>query len=306
MKATLDELRVFLTVVDAGSLTAAAELLGQPISTTSRLLARLEHKLQATLLRRTTRRIDLTDEGSRFARDARAVLEAVQVAEDGLMERRRRLSGPLRVDAATPFVLHVLVPLMAGFRAAHPDVQLVLSSNEGFIDLLERRVDLAVRIGELEDSTLRSRLLGRSRIRLVASPGYLARAGMPGGPQDLQRHALLGFSQPDSLNVWPLRHGDGKPVRIEPAIAAGSGETLRQLALGDQGIACLSDFMTARDLAAGRLVEVLPLLVEPTLRPVNAVYHGQSAVSARIAAMVAYLADALRVAECDWAPAALA
>ncbi|MDR7094858.1 LysR family transcriptional regulator [Hydrogenophaga laconesensis] len=303
MKATLEELSVFLAVVDAGSLTAAAEHLGQPVSTTSRLLARLEEKLETTLLRRTTRRLDLTDEGSRFARDARHIMEAVQLAEDGLMERRGRLSGPLRVDAATPFMLHVLAPLMPGFQALHPEVKLVLSSNDGFIDLLEHRVDMAVRIGELEDSTLHSRLLGCTRIRLLASPHYLRRAGVPSETRDLLQHDLLGFTQPDSLNVWPVRHTDGKLLRIEATMLAGSGETLRQLALNGQGIACLSDFMTARDVAEGRLVEVLPGVTEPTSRPVHAVYYQQSAISARISSMVRYLVEALQAPEREWASA---
>ncbi|WP_066273469.1 LysR family transcriptional regulator [Hydrogenophaga palleronii] len=303
MKATLEELTVFLAVVDAGSLTAAAEHLKQPVSTTSRLLARLEEKLQTTLLRRTTRRLDLTDEGSRFARDARHIMEAVQLAEDGLMERRGRLSGPLRVDAATPFMLHVLAPLMPGFQSLHPEVKLVLSSNDGFIDLLEQRVDMAVRIGELEDSTLHSRLLGCTRIRLLASPHYLRQAGTPVETKDLLQHALLGFIHPESLNTWPVRHADGKLLRAEPAMLAGSGETLRQLALNGQGIVCLSDFMTARDVVEGRLVEVLPGLTEPSSRPVHAVYYQQSAISSRIASVVRYLVDALRVPESQWARA---
>lgn len=300
MKFTLEEVAVLLAVVDAGSLTAAAEHLNQPVSTTSRLLARLEDKLQTTLLRRTTRRLDLTDEGQRFVRDARHIMDAVQQAEDGLMQRRGRLSGPLRVDAATPFMLHVMAPLMPGFRALHPEVKLVLSSNDAYIDLLEHRVDMAVRIGELEDSSLRSRLLGCTRLRLVASPDYLRRTEEPTQTRQLHQHELLGFIQPDSLNVWPVRQEDGKLLHIEPSATAASGETLRQLALNGQGIACLSDFMTARDMEAGRLVEVLPMLLEPTTRPVHAVYYQQSAISARIASMVGFLAQALRAPESQW------
>lgn len=300
MKATLEEITVFLAVVDAGSLTAAAEHLAQPVSTTSRLLARLEEKLETTLLRRTTRRLDLTEEGIRFARDARNIMEAVQLAEDGLMERRGRLSGPLRIDAATPFVLHVLAPLMPGFRAQHPEVKLAISSNEGFIDLLEQRVDMAIRIGELEDSTLHSRHLGCTHIRLLASPEYLQRAGTPSEAKDLLQHELLGFTQPDSLNIWPVRLPDGKLLRIEPAMTAASGETLRQLALNGLGIVCLSTFMTAQDVEEGRLVEVLAAETEPASRPVHAVFYQQSAISARISSMVRYLVDALRVPEADW------
>lgn len=300
MKLALDELTVFLAVVDSGSLTAAAEHLGQPVSSISRLLARLEDKLQTTLLRRTTRRMDLTDEGHDFVRDARNVLDAVRIAEDRQMERRGQLSGPLRVDAVTPFMLHVLVPLMPGYRALHPQVELSLGSNEGFIDLLERRVDLAIRIGELKDSTLYSRLLGRTRLRLLASPDYLARRGVPHDAASLAQHELLGFSEPDILNQWPLLHANGKPVQITPTLSAASGETLRQLALQGMGIICLSDFMTAIDVAQGRLVEVLPNVVQQKFKPIHAVYYQHSTVSARIASMVNYLADAMRAPETLW------
>lgn len=293
MKLALDELAVFLAVVDTGSITAAAARLQQPISSVSRVLARLEENLGTTLLRRTTRRLDLTDEGNAFVKDARDILNAVQVAEDRLMERRGRLSGHLRVDAATPFMLHVLVPLMAGYRARHPEVTLTLSGNEGFIDLLERRVDLAVRIGELKDSTLHSRLLGRSRIRMAASPAYLLARGAPADVPSLTRHELLGFSEPDILNDWPLRDGGGRLVRIVPTLMASSGETLRQLALQGMGIVCMADFMIADDIAAGRLVEVLPASTIEVLRPIQAVYYQHSSVSAKIESMVNYLAETI-------------
>ncbi|MYM21135.1 LysR family transcriptional regulator [Duganella sp. FT135W] len=300
MKLVLDELSVFLAVVDSGSLTAAADRLGQPVSNVSRLLARLEDKLQTSLLRRTTRRLDLTDEGHAFIQDARDIVASVCSAEERMMERRGQLSGPLRVDAVTPFMLHVMVPLMPGYRALHPKVELKLSSNEGFIDLLERRVDMAIRIGELKDSTLYSRLLGHTRIRLTASPGYLARYGTPHTVADLARHELLGFSELEMLNQWPLLRPDGKPLQITPTLASPSGETLRQLALQGMGIMSMSDFMTAVDVAEGRLVEVLPQLTQERLKPVHAVYYQHSTVSAKVASMVNYLADAMRVAETAW------
>ncbi|QBE65821.1 LysR family transcriptional regulator [Pseudoduganella lutea] len=300
MKLNLEEVGVFLAIVDTGSMTAAADRLGQPVSTVSRLLARLEGKLGTALLRRTTRRLDLTDEGSAFVPDARDIVAAVQSAEDRSMARRGNLSGQLRLDAATPFMLHVLVPLMPGYRARHPNVTLSLSSNEGFIDLLERRVDLAVRIGELKDSTLHSRLLGHSRIRMAATPGYLRRYGTPHDLPALLRHELLGFSEPQILNVWPLQDADGKPVRIVPTVLATSGETLRQLALQDMGIVCMADWMIADDIAGGRLVEVLPHLLTEVRRPIQAVYYRHSAVSAKIDSMVAYLAEALQEKEQAW------
>lgn len=297
MKIALEEVEVFLAVVDTGSLTAAADHLGQPVSTTSRLLARLEEKLQVTLLRRTTRRLDLTDEGCGFVEDARGILASVRAAEDRLMKRRGRLSGPLHVDASTPLMLHVLVPLMRGYREQHPDVELVLSTEEGFIDLLERRVDVAIRVGELKDSTMHRRLLGHTTVRLFASPEYLSRRGTPKDAAGLAGHELLGFSK-ESLNVWPLK--GAAPLRIEPTLSSSSGETLRQLALGGMGIVHLSEFMTAADVAAGRLVEVLREVMQPVPKPVNAVFYKHSAVSARIASMVDYLATAMQAPEPAW------
>ena len=294
MKTTLDEMQAFVAVVDTGSLTAAAESLGLTVSAASRTLGRLEDKLQTTLLRRTTRRLELTEEGSAFLEHARAILDAVDAAEEQMAARRMRPAGRLRVDAATPFMLHVLVPLLDGFRARYPDVELELDSNEGITDLIERRTDVALRIGVLKDSTLHARLVGTSRIRVLASPGYLERHGMPAGPDDLRRHVLLGFTQPETLNDWPLRDVDGSLLRIKPTIATSSGETLRQMALADLGIVCLSDFMTRDDRASGRLV---PLFAGETIdvrQPINAVYYRNTALAARITCFVDYVATTLR------------
>lgn len=302
MKFTLEDLAVFLAVVDTGSLTAAALQLDQPVSTTSRGLRRLEDALQTTLLRRTTRRLDLTDEGCSFLKDARDIMASVQAAEERLLLRHGQPSGPLRVDAATPFVLHVLAPLMDGYRRRFPLVDLELSSNEGFVDLLERRIDLAIRIGDLKDSTLNSRLLCRCRLRLLASPAYLARHGVPTAAAALTGHTLLGFSQPESLNAWPLRDGKDRTLQIRPGIAATSGEVLRQLALNAQGIVCLADFMTEGDRARGDLVEVLAEQNTGMSQPIQAVYYKHSAVSKRISSFVEHLAEAARTWQ--WAQAA--
>src|SRR5690606_11615168 len=130
MKTTLDELQAFVAVVDTGTITAASESLGLTVSATSRTLARLEGKLQTSLLRRTTRRLELTEEGAVFLQHARAILASVDTVEEQMAARRMHPAGRLRVDAATPFMLHVLVPLLEGFRARYPDVELELNSNE--------------------------------------------------------------------------------------------------------------------------------------------------------------------------------
>uniref|UniRef100_UPI00286EF83F LysR substrate-binding domain-containing protein n=1 Tax=Paraburkholderia sp. TaxID=1926495 RepID=UPI00286EF83F len=198
MKVTLDELQAFVSVVDTGSITAAAHQLGLTISATSRTLGRLEDKLKTTLLRRTTRRLELTEEGKAFLQNARAIIESVEGAEEQMLARREMPAGRLRVDAASPFMLHVIVPLVRGYRERYPQVELELNSNEGIIDLLERRTDVAIRIGRLKDSTLHSRLFGNSRVRVLATPEYLAARGRPTRVDDLEKHTLLGFNQPES------------------------------------------------------------------------------------------------------------
>jgi DNA-binding transcriptional LysR family regulator len=293
MNITLDEIQNFIAVVDAGSITSAAQQLDQTVSAASRTLGRLEQKLQTTLIRRTTRRIELTDEGEAFLERARDIIAAVEGAEEAMATRRSRPAGRLRVDAATPFMLHVVAPLVAGYRERFPDVELELHTSEGYIDLLERRTDVALRIGRLKDSTLHAKAIGSSRIRLLASPAYLEKHGTPRKVADLDAHALLGFTEPDALNEWPLLDAKRQPVHIKPTVSTSSGETLRHLALGGNGIVCLSDFMTWEDRRAGTLVEVLPKQNVEHRQPINAVYYRNTAISARIASFVNYLAEAI-------------
>lgn len=293
MKTTLDELQAFIAVVDTGSITAAADRLGQTVSGMSRALGRLEKKLDTTLLRRTTRRIELTEEGAAFLAHARAILDAIDAAEEQMAARRQKPAGRLRVNAATPFMLHAVVPLVPQFRRAYPQITLELDTDELNIDLLERRTDIAIRIGALRDSTLHARPLGTSRIRVLASPGYLAEHGRPKSVASLGQHTLLGFTQPEALNRWPLRgvHGDEWPTT--PDITVSSGETLRQLALQGAGIVCLSDFMTAGDRARGDLVQVLAKDTVDVRQPINAVYYRNTQLSARIACFLDFLAARL-------------
>jgi len=293
MKTTLDEMQVFLAVVDNGSITAAAEQLGQTISAASRSLGRLEEKLQTTLLRRTTRRMELTEEGSAYLDRVREIVASVEATEEQMSVRRDTPAGLLRVDAASPFMLHVVVPLVRGYRERYPQVELEFNSNEGIIDLLERRTDVAIRIGALKDSTLHATPIGSSKIRVLATPDYLAAHGTPRKVSDLARHALLGFNQPESLNDWPLLDHNGQQLHIQPAIRSSSGETLRQLALEGAGIVCLSDFMTREDRKTKRFKQVLAQQTFEVRQPINAVYYRNTALSSRITSFVDYLKRAL-------------
>ncbi len=298
MKTTLDELQAFVAVVDTGSITAAADRLGQTVSGMSRALGRLEKKLDTTLLRRTTRRIALTEEGAAFLAHCRAILGAIDEAEEQMAARRQKPAGRLRVNAATPFMLHAVVPLVPDFRRAYPQITLELDTDELNIDLLERRTDIAIRIGALRDSTLHARPLCTSRLRILASPAYLAAHGKPKNLASLAQHTLLGFTQPESLNRWPLRgaHGDEWPT--VPAIRVSSGETLRQLALQGAGIACLSDFMTGPDRERGDLVQVLTKETVDVRQAINAVYYRNTQLAARIACFLDFVGQRLRDNDC--------
>ncbi|RZI79306.1 MAG: LysR family transcriptional regulator, partial [Pseudomonas sp.] len=170
MKTRSEELQVFVSVIDCGSISAAAEQLGQTPSAVSRTLARLEGKLGTTLINRTTRRMDLTEEGRFFVLHARSILEQMSELEERLSLHRQTPSGRLRINAAAPFMLHAIVPWIAEFRALYPAIELELNTDDLIIDLLQQSTDVAIRIGELADSSLHARSLGCSPIQILASP----------------------------------------------------------------------------------------------------------------------------------------
>ena len=298
MKTTLDELQAFVAVVDSGSITAAAARLEQTVSALSRTLGRLESKLGTSLLNRTTRRLALTEEGQLLLVRARHILAAVDEAEEQLPARRERPAGRLRVNAATPFMLHVLLPMVDSLRRRYPELALELDSDELNIDLLEQRTDVALRIGSLRDSTLHARPLGSSRLRVLASPAYLRSRGRPRRIEELSEHSLLGFSHPDSLNDWPLRHAAGDGLHVTPGLLASNGETLRQLALAHQGIVCLADFMTWEDRRRGDLVQLFVKDTVDVLQPIHAVYYRNTQLAARIACFLDHVAG--HIAASDW------
>lgn len=285
--AKTEDIEIFLTVLDTGSFTGAANLLNQQVAKVSRAVSRLEDTLQCTLLNRTTRRLELTEEGHVFIRYARESLNTLYTGEEAIKLLKQAPSGHLRIDAASPFVLHQLTPLVGEFVQQYPHITLDLTSHDNVIDLLEHKTDLAIRIGDLKDSNLHARLLGKSQLRLVASPEYLYQHDEVAHIDDLSTHKLIGFNDASKLNSWPLK----TPVKLNFHMTGSSGETLRQLCLNHQGIALLSHFMIGDDLKSGRLVEVLPeAIVTPNNREaIQAVYYKNSAVSSRILAFLDFI-----------------
>ncbi len=287
MRTRSDDLEMLIAVVDSGGFSAAADLLDIQVARISRAVTKVEKQLGVSILNRTTRRVELTDEGRQFVQGVRSGLFQLQQAEEEIIARGELPQGRLRVDAASPFVFHQLVPLVHSFNQAYPDIELELTSNEGYVDLLEKRTDLAIRIGELADSSLHARSLGRSELYIVASPEYLARRGLPKQAAELSGFDIIGFSSPKVLNRWPLKEADN----LKPNLVSSNGETVRQLALSGNGIACLSGFMVKQDIAQGRLVPILEAekLVNTQREQVNAVYYKSSAVAKRISAFIDFI-----------------
>lgn len=288
-----DDLQILIAVVDSGSFSSAAEALNIQVAKVSRAVSKIEKQLGTTLLNRTTRRIELTDEGRNFVETIRSGIQIIQQAEEEVITRGELPKGHLRVDAASPFVFHQLVPLVGEFKSLYPDIDLELTSNEGFVDLIEKRTDVAIRIGKLSDSTLHAKPLGKSLLYMVASPGYLEKRGIPVNPSDLKQHDLIGFSGVKILNKWPFS-GDNL---ISPSITSSNGETVRQLALEGNGIACLSGFMVKKDLEQGRLVSILEehKLTDTGREQVNAVYYRSSSPAKKLSAFIDFIQPRLNL-----------
>ena len=296
MKATSEELTVFVAVVESGSFSRAAEQLGQANSAISRSVKKLEMKLGVSLLNRTTRQLSLTEEGERYFRRVQSVLQEMAAAETEIMESRSTPRGLLRIDAATPVVLHFLMPLIKPFRERYPEMTLSLVSSETFINLIERKVDVAIRAGTLTDSTLRARPQYTSYRKIIATPQYNAEHGKPETVEELKQHLCLGFTEPVSLNTWPVACHDGQLHEITCGLSSNSGETLKQLCLEGNGIACLSDYMIDKEIAAGQLVELMADKRLPVEMPFSAVYYSDRAVSTRIRAFIDFLSEHIKTA----------
>lgn len=295
MKASLDEMKALVVVADTGSVRAAADALSLTPAAISRTISRLEAKLETSLLNRTTRKLSVTSEGKIYLRKVRKILEDVELAESQLQDQKCKPSGLLRINAATPFLLHVLALNIADYQSQYPEVEIDLATDEENIDLVGKSTDIAFRIGQLKDSTLRAVFLGNSKIRLVASPQYLSQNGVPKTIEDLNHHKLLGFSKPEILKNWPLLDTNDKIFKAPSNLTADNGEVIRHLALSGAGIACLSDFMTFKDRANGRLVELSPDSSINIVQPIHAIYYKNAATSSRITSFIEFIKERLNV-----------
>ncbi len=293
MKTRSADLELLIAVIDSGSFSAAADNLNLQVAKVSRAVSRIEQQLHTTLINRTTRRLELTEEGRQYIAQVRVGLQTLIHAEESLINQNSVPKGKLRVDGASPFVLHQLTPHVPAFLQQYPDIQLELSSNEAYVDLLEHKTDIAFRIGHLTDSTLHARFMGVSELFIVASPAYLAKHGKPQTFDDLENHQRIGFINSKNLNFWPIAPG----IQIKPTIATSNGEVARQLCLQGAGITCLSGYMINEDLRKGNLVSLFAKaqMLESERRKINALYYKTSAVSRRISAFLDFIEPRLKL-----------
>lgn len=291
------EIEVFVRVVERGTLTAAASFLGMTPSAVSKLIGRLEDRLGARLLNRTTRKLQLTPEGAAFYESGIRILGEIETAEReaaaGAAPR-----GRLRINCNVPFGQHYLLPMVPAFLAQHPEVAVDVVLTDKVVDLLEERADVAIRAGPLRDSQLVARKLWQSRMAVVAAPAYLDKHGTPKTPVDITGHNCLDFCFTRIVEGWPFRDHDGRTLTIAPPGNAlvSDGESMRLLALSGLGLARLSRFHIARDIAAGTLVPVLEEFNPGDEEPLHAIYVGQGGhLPARVRAFLDFLATNVRL-----------
>src|SRR5258708_2557565 len=290
------EMEVFVRVVDLGGFTAAAREFRLTPSGVSKLVSRLEGRLSARLINRSTRRLQLTPEGQTFYDRAVRVLsdidEAEREAAAGASPR-----GHLRVTSNIPFGMRHVMPLVPRFLERHPEVTLDIVLSDSVIDLMQERADIAIRIGPLRDSSLVARKLGTSRMAVVASPEYIAGHGVPNTPDDLARHKGIGWTFFRTIGGWPFRTGAAtEQVSPPPVARASDGEAARLLALGGAGLARLALFHIGADIEAGRLVPVLEEFNPGDRQAIHAVYLGPARpLPARVREFITFLSDQIRI-----------
>jgi len=285
------EMQTLVAVVDAGSFVKAADSLSLSKAAVSRYVADLEARLGVRLLQRTTRRLSLTEAGQGFYARSKELLAGVDEAEAELTSRSGAASGLLRINAPVTFGILHLAPLWGLFRSQYPDVALDLTLADRVVDLVEDGYDMAIRIATLPSSTLVSKRLASTRMLLCASPAYLAAKGTPLHPRDLALHAVIAYTYWAAKDEWHFDGPEGTvSVTTRPCIHANNGDTCRAAALAHQGIILQPSFLVGEDLAAGRLVELLPAYRSLEMG-IYAVYPSRKHVPPKVRVLVDFLAS---------------
>jgi len=261
----LKQIESFVAVSTKGSLTAAAHAEGVAPAVIGRRIDALEARLGVKLLVRTTRRITLTHEGSAFLEDCQRLLADLASAEASVTEGGVKASGHLRITAPAGFGRRHVAPLVPAFTRAHPDVSLSLNLSDRVVDIVNEGVDCAIRVGDMPDSSLVSVRLADNRRLCVATPEYLAAAGVPGVPMDLMKHQCLTLSSDASqTRGWAFTvNGEVTHLRPSGRLDCSDGQVLHEWCLGGLGVAWRSTWEVEYDVAAGRLQVVLADFAAP-------------------------------------------
>ena len=288
----LDDLTLLLRVTDLGSISAAARSLDLSAAVASQRLQRLEKSLGVRLLHRTTRKLRLTREGTALVERGRPLVQDLEELTGSLQEAAGEVSGVLSVTVPASFGRQYISPLLPEFLARHPRLKLHIDLSDSMRDLVRDGFDLAIRIGELHDSTLVARRIARARRVLCASPAYLKRRGSPKTPGDLEAHDCLPLSREGARAVWRLRGPDGKDsaVHVSGPLESNLGEVLRDAALAGLGIALHSTWHICEDIRTGRLQVVLPRYSPPEIG-IHAVMPQRRLVLPRARAFADFLAE---------------
>ncbi len=291
----LSEMEAFATVVDQGGFTDAARKLGISKSAVSKHVSSLETRLGARLLNRTTRRVSPTEIGLVYYDRARRVLNDAGEADALVTAMQSAPSGMLRVSVATDFGVNHLSPILGDFLTEYPDITVNMVLDNRHVELISEGFDLAVRIGEMEDSTMRARKLAETQKQMIAAPGYLAEYGRPARIDDLNAHKLLHYSNQANGSVWRVTapSGEKRQVRTTGSLTINDGQSLLQAAVNGLGIAFLPDFLSAAALRDGRLVPAIEGLA-PETEGIFAAYPPGRYTQPKVRAFIDFLVDRFR------------
>lgn len=291
---TLDNLALFLRIVEKGGLAAGGRDFGLSPATVSERLAALERHYGATLLLRTTRSLRLTDEGSLLVEGARRLLTEAEELQDRIRYGAERISGPIRMSAPEDLGRRRIVPVIDAFLERHPDVTVDLDLTDGYVDLVGQGLDLAIRHGSLADSALRSRSLGENRRVVCAAPAYLRACGTPGHPDELAGHDCILMRFGGNLDrEWPfVIDGKTRKIAVRGRRVANDGGLVRQWCRDGHGIALKSIRDVDEDLATGALVELLEQYSQGRTA-LQIVYPPSAVQPCRVRVLIEYLAAEL-------------
>lgn len=291
----LTEMEAFATVVDQGGFTDAAKKMGISKSAVSKHVSSLETRLGARLLNRTTRRVSPTEIGLAYYDRARRVLNDAGEADALVTAMQSAPSGMLRVSVATDFGVNHLSPILGDFLHTYPEITVNMVLNNRYVELISEGFDMAIRVGELEDSSLRARKLTETNKRMIASPDYFQKHGRPQRIDDLNDHKLLHYSNQAAGNVWKITapSGEQRQVRTAGSLTVNDGQSLLNAAIGGLGIAYLPSFLYAESLRQGLLEDAIPDLPMET-QGIYAIYPPGRYTQPKVRAFIDFLVEKFR------------